>query len=101
MLKKQFVKSRGVCKVTFTLPSDITADSASVVGDFNQWNPSTHPMQKMKTTGEWRSVIDLQPDQRYQFRYYVNGGEWHNDDAADGYETNEHGSENSVVVTTG
>lgn len=99
MIKKQYVKSRDVCKVTFTLPAGISADSASVVGQFNQWDPSVHPMQKMKTTGEWRAVVDLPPGQRFQFRYVVNGEQWHNDDAADAYQANEHGSENSVVVT--
>ncbi|MCB0113094.1 MAG: isoamylase early set domain-containing protein [Caldilineaceae bacterium] len=100
MIKKQYVKSRGVCKVTFTLPAEVVADSASVVGEFNQWDPAANPMQKLKTTGGWRAVVDLAPDQRYQFRYFVNGSEWHNDEAADGYQTNEHGSENSIVVTT-
>lgn len=99
MLKKQYVKSRGVYKVTFTLPAHIVAESASVLGDFNQWDPSAHPMQKMKTTGEWRAVVEFQPEQHHQFRYYVNDGEWYNDDAADGSQINEHGSENSVVVT--
>ena len=100
MLKKQYVKSRGICKVTFTLPSNIDAESASVLGDFNHWDSATNPMQKMKTTGEWRAVVELQPNQSYQFRYYVNSAEWYNDDAADGSQTNEHGSENSVVVTS-
>ncbi len=100
MIKKQIVKSRGVCKVTFTLPAEISADSASVVGEFNQWDPAANPMQKMKTTGQWRAVVDLPPQERYQFRYFVNSGEWHNDDAADDYQTNEHGTQNSVIITS-
>ena len=35
MLKKQHLKSRPVCKVTFTLPKDVDADSACLVGEFN------------------------------------------------------------------
>ena len=35
----------------------------------------------------------------YQFRYLVNGRDWHNDWHADKYVPNKYGSDNSVVVT--
>ena len=38
-VKKQFIKTKPVCKVTFTIDAK-DATSASVVGDFNNWNQS-------------------------------------------------------------
>ena len=40
MLKKQFLKSKPVCKVTFRLAAEAceAADSVKLVGDFNEWN---------------------------------------------------------------
>ena len=35
----------------------------------------------------------------YQYRYLVNNAEWINDEAADSYAPNEHGTTNSVVET--
>jgi hypothetical protein len=35
MAKKQFVKTKPVCKVTFSVAR---SKSTSVVGDFNNWN---------------------------------------------------------------
>ena len=36
-IKKQFLKSKPVCKVTFSLPAE-EAKKVSVVGSFNEWN---------------------------------------------------------------
>jgi 1,4-alpha-glucan branching enzyme len=107
VIKKQNLKGRPACKVTFILPEGIRPKSASVVGDFNNWDPSANPLRKQRGTNEWRTTIELAPNQSYQFRYYVDsvadgvadGVEWHNDDAADAYQRNEHGTENSVVRT--
>jgi 1,4-alpha-glucan branching enzyme len=35
--KKQFIKTKPVVKVTFSIDAK-DADSAAVVGDFNNWN---------------------------------------------------------------
>ncbi|MBX3001703.1 MAG: isoamylase early set domain-containing protein [Caldilineaceae bacterium] len=103
MIKKQNLKGRPACKVTFVLPAGIRPKSASVVGDFNNWDPSAHPLRKQRGSNAWRTTVELAPNQSYQFRYYVDGGvggaEWYNDDAADAYQRNEHGGENSVVRT--
>jgi hypothetical protein len=39
-IKKQFLKSKPVCKVTFRVPEEIgnSAKTAHVVGDFNDWS---------------------------------------------------------------
>ena len=46
------------------------------------------------------NIIDyLGANGRYQYRYLINSNEWVNDDSADGYAANEHGTTNSVVET--
>ena len=97
MLTKKFLKGKAVCKVTFQLPQDIEAKQASVAGDFNNWDPSAEPLKKSK--GVWKTTVDLDQGREYQFRYFVNGSEWHNDEAADKYVPNNVAGDNSVVVT--
>ena len=96
MLTKHYLKSRPVCKVTFTLPEVITARTAHVVGDFNDWDIQTLPMQKKR--GQFTLTIELTPGRNYQFRYLVNDTEWYNDWDADRYAPNPFGGDNSVVI---
>ena len=56
-------------------------------------------MQQSRTNGNWRITLALPKGQEYQFRYLVNGQDWHNDWHADKYARNKFGSDNSVVVT--
>jgi 1,4-alpha-glucan branching enzyme len=98
MLTKKFVKSKSVCKVTFQLPQNIEARQASVAGDFNNWDTGAAPLKKSK--GVWKTTLDLEQGHEYQFRYFVNEGEWHNDEAADKYIPNNVDGDNSVVVTS-
>ncbi len=102
MLKKQYVKSRDVCKVTFELPKGewpegIEVESVSLAGEFNDWDPSTAPMKRGKG-GVFRIMFELEPGRAYQFRYLVNGEHWCNDWHADAYVPNEVGEENCAVV---
>lgn len=98
MLKKQFLKSKPVCKVTFTLPEAIKAESAYLVGDFNNWDEKTTQMKKSKG-GQFSTTLELDKGREYQFRYLVNGTEWHNDWHADKYVANPFSGDNSVVTT--
>jgi 1,4-alpha-glucan branching enzyme len=98
MLKKQYLKARPVCKVTFALPEAIRAETAYLVGDFNEWNETRTPMKKLKK-GRFTVTLELEKGREYQFRYLVNGEEWQNDWHADKYAPNPFGEENSVVVT--
>ena len=98
MLKKKFLKTKSTCQVTFHLPEGVEATKASVAGDFNNWDDSANPLKKVK--GIWKTTVELDQDQQYQFRYLVNGSEWHNDEAADKYVPNNIDGDNSVVVTT-
>ena len=97
MIKKQHVKSRNVCKVTFTLPADLDGDAVHLHADFNDWEPV--PFDKQKN-GSWKLVQEVEPGREYEFRYRVVHGDhvhYFNDDEADRTARNEHGSENAVV----
>jgi 1,4-alpha-glucan branching enzyme len=85
--------------VRFELPAAIWADSVHLVGDFNGWNQRSHPMKRDRSDGTWYIVLELERGREYQFRYLVNGSEWHNDWNADRYVTNPYGGTNSVVST--
>jgi 1,4-alpha-glucan branching enzyme len=84
--KKQYLKSKAVCKVTFKLSREQSqaADSVRLVGDFNQWDISSVPMKKLKN-GDFTSTISLANDAQYQFRYLLDDKEWENDWEADAY----------------
>jgi 1,4-alpha-glucan branching enzyme len=99
MLKKQPLKSKPVCKVTFTLPEAIKAETAFLVGDFNNWDEKSTPMKMVKKSGQFSITLDLETGREYQFRYLVNGTEWHNDWHADKYVPNPFSGDNSVVTT--
>jgi len=97
MLSKKFFKSKPTCQVTFQLPKNVEAKKVSLVGEFNAWNESANPLKKVKNV--WKTTLELEQGREYQFRYLVNGSDWHNDDAADYYVPNNVDGENSVVVT--
>jgi 1,4-alpha-glucan branching enzyme len=97
MLEKKFLKTKPVCKVTFTAPSRWDGESVTLVGEFNNWDETSHVLKRQKD-GSFALTVDLPTGREYQFRYLVNGTEWHNDEAADKYVPNGFGEENSVVV---
>jgi 1,4-alpha-glucan branching enzyme len=96
MLKKQYLKSRPVCKVTFSLPASTGAASAALVGDFNAWDAAATPMQVLKD-GRFKVSLELDAEQQYEFRYLLDESEWINETEADGYAANPFFSENSVL----
>ena len=98
MLKKQYLKSKPICKVTFYTPEAIEAETVYLVGDFNEWSETETEMSKLKD-GRFKVTLDLDSDREYQFRYLVNGEEWHNDWEADKYVPNPFSGDNSVIVT--
>lgn len=98
-LKKQFLKSRPVCKVTFRLPADVADEAltACVLGDFNGWSDDANPMRRLKD-GSFKATIDLEAGRSYQFRYLIDGSTWENDWEADAYVPGPYiGIDNSVV----
>ncbi len=85
-LKKQYLKSKPICKVTFKLSKEESksASNVALVGDFNGWDESALSMKKLKNGG-FTATVNLDKDKLYQFRYLLNGKEWENDWEADSY----------------
>lgn len=99
MFTKRFLKG-GQVKVEFVLPDAIAAEveTAFLVGDFNDWSETATPMTKYKN-GKVKVTIEVEPNREYQFRYLINGNQWHNDWDADRYTANPFSGDNSVLNT--
>ncbi len=69
---------------------------ASVVGDFNNWDPYATPVHNF--SGHRRATATVAPG-RYRFRYLC-ADVWYNDEAADDYEPNDVGGMDSVLDLT-
>lgn len=100
MITKKFLKSKPVCKATFTLPTEAapTAKKVVLVGDFNNWNLEEGVTMK-KSKNVFKTSIDLETGKEYEFRYLLDGEAWENDWAADKYVATPYGVDNSVVST--
>lgn len=92
-ITKQYLKSKPVCKITFCVPAK-EANKVEVAGDFNSWELSE--LKKYKN-GNFKGQFNVPVDQKYQFRYIVDG-QWTNETEADGYQWNDFAAaENSVL----
>ncbi len=99
-IKKQYLKSKPICKVTLSLPKEAAPKAKKVVlvGEFNNWDNTATPMRKLKN-GTFKTTVNLGVGKEYQFRYLIDGEKWENDWAADKYIGNGVSyEENSVVV---
>ena len=99
-IKKKFLKSKSMYKVTFRVPKEIgdTAQAAHVVGEFNGWDDRATPMKKLKS-GAFSTDLDLEQGREYQFRYLLDENNWLNDSDADKFVATPYGdSKNSVIV---
>lgn len=98
MFKKKFLKTK--CKVTFEAPESISegANEVYLVGDFNQWDERATLMEKKKGP-RFAITLDLDLKREYQYRFLVNGKDWHNDWHADKYVPNPFSGDNSVIST--
>lgn len=98
MLKKQYSKTKPVCKVTFTLPKEAVneANEVKVLGDFNNWSWKEGLQMKSGKDG-YKATIELTAGRHYEFRYLLDNGTWVNDWEADAYYPTPYGVENSVV----
>lgn len=98
-LKKQYLKSKPVCKVTFTLDKKHVSGvkKIALLGDFNEWkDKKSNYMRKLKD-GSFTRTVDLEVGKAYQFRYLADGDNWINDPKADGYAVSQYGTDNCVV----
>jgi len=80
--------------VLFVQPLTLGQD-ARVVGDFNDWSPTAHPMRRNEALGVFEVCIPLPPGRR-EYRLIVDG-RWILDPHNGERSTNEFGDANSVV----
>lgn len=99
-MKKQFLKTKNICKVSFEINADEVKDASTVnlVGDFNDWSESKTELKKFKN-GNFKLVVNLEKNKTYQFKYLVDGSTWQNDANSDELQANIYGGDNSVVNT--
>ena len=99
-LKKKPLKSKPICKVTFSLSKEQArgAGNVQVVGEFNNWEIGVSPMRKQKD-GTFSATLDLTTGREYQFRYLIDGETWISDPEADRYAFSPFGDCDNAVVT--
>lgn len=98
-IKKQYLKSRPACKVTFLLPKEAAQDArrVTIVGDFNDWQKESTALRKQKD-GDFAITLELECGKEYRYRYLIDGVRWENDWHADRYEPNPFGGEDSIIT---
>jgi 1,4-alpha-glucan branching enzyme len=95
-IKKQFIKTKPVCKVTFSVEAK-EAIKASVIGDFNNWNQEEGTLNKLKN-GTFKGVFNIDKDASYEFKYVIDGA-FVNETESDSFLWNEFaGNENGVLT---
>jgi len=99
-IKKQYLKSKPVCKVSFKVSAEDAngAKKIQILGDFNNWNEKAGSMKALKS-GDFTQTITLDAGKEYQFRYLMDGTIWANDVAADGKIQNDFNEHNDIVST--
>jgi 1,4-alpha-glucan branching enzyme len=98
-LKKQYLKSKALAKVTFRLPREAAPEAGNValVGEFNDWNVYATQMKKLRN-GEFTVTLELETGRSYEYRYLIDEMRWENDWDADRYARSAYGNcDNSVV----
>ncbi len=98
MITKKAETAKQAVRITFSLPKDEPGEAVWVAGDFNGWSERTHPLQ-LRSNGRRSASITVPFGQRISFRYRTESGHWFDEDSADHYEANPHGTHNAVVVT--
>ncbi|MEU9032585.1 isoamylase early set domain-containing protein [Streptomyces sp. NPDC048383] len=91
MLERTRGKKR--TEITFVLPAGHPAGEVSAVGDFNNWQPGLHPLHP-RPDGSRAVTIALPSGERHGFRHLADGGNWLDEEEADG-----HDGRNSLLTT--
>lgn len=99
-IKKQFLKSKPVCKVTFKVSADDAggATQIQILGDFNGWDKTVEPMKALKS-GDFSQTIELESGKEYECCYLMDGTVWANEADSDSKVTNQFSEMNDVIST--
>ncbi len=79
MIKTSRPGRDGTVRVTFALPIDEPGGAVSVVGDFNDWDPLTHPLRR-RANRTRSAAVTVQAGTTLHFRYLGEGGVWFDDE---------------------
>ena len=93
-MKKISEKNQKVMKTEFSLLAP-EAKNVFIAGNFNQWNQSSHPLNKSKQ-GIWKISLPLDPGQ-HEYRFFVDK-EWQNDPACSSFVENPFGTFNCLKI---
>jgi 1,4-alpha-glucan branching enzyme len=69
----------GTVRVTFALPAEHPEVVASVVGDFNDWDPFAHPL-RVRSNQTRSASVTVPSGSTLRFRYLADGGRWFDDE---------------------
>jgi 1,4-alpha-glucan branching enzyme len=70
-LGAHLTQEKGKKGVRFTVWAP-NAEEISVIGDFNDWNKSKNPMQKIKDSGIWTTFVEGAENEMY-YKYWIRG----------------------------
>jgi 1,4-alpha-glucan branching enzyme len=87
VLEKETV-GNGTLRVTFRISKHLWADRIALVGEFNNWDPHSHPMEQTCLDTDWHIALEFEAGRDYRFHYLVDDQTWMDDDHADGCEPN-------------
>jgi 1,4-alpha-glucan branching enzyme len=85
----------GSVAVTFTVDARDGVEAIALVGDFNDWSATTHPMSRVNH--RFSTTVRLRPGCRHRYQFLVDGEQRENDWAADDYEEVSDGAYVSVI----
>lgn len=87
-----------VVTVSFRLPGTVEAQHVNLVGEFNDWSPTSLPM--LRDGDEFAVDVPLAIGRSYRYRYLVDHERWENSPFADSYLPNDFGTDDSVIDLT-
>ena len=93
MIKTSKSGRDGTVRITFALPADVPGGAVSVVGNFNDWNPYTHPLRK-RANQTRSAAVTVKAGSTLHFRYLGEGGVWFDDETVDA----QHGTDTVITV---
>ena len=79
MIKTSKPGRDGTVRVTFALPIDDPGGAVSVVGNFNDWNPYSHPLRR-RANQTRSAAVTVRAGSTLHFRYLGEGGIWFDDE---------------------
>jgi 1,4-alpha-glucan branching enzyme len=98
-IKKQYLKTKPYCKVTFRLDKKRagSARHVAVAGDFNSWK-TNHTLMKSLKSGDFTATVNLPKGREYQYRFVIDDNHWVTDEGADNYTYCDYANVRNAVV---